>query len=133
MKMTNPARSRFFSLGASISRLTWASDSSPDIARIEWPKAIIMPNTPRVRASGKFLSHPSESSVKRNSRGGRCAPRTNIVIPHHTIITTAITVVICMIRIALPLDSSIPRMFCRQKYSVTMIANSAEARSGWSA
>ena len=75
IKMTMPARRRFLSLGASISRLICASDSSPDIARIEWPKAIRIPKVPIVRAPGKCLSHPSESAVNFNSNGGRCAPR----------------------------------------------------------
>jgi hypothetical protein len=71
MKMTSPVRRRFLSLGASISRLICASDSSPDIARIEWPNAIIIPIAPIVRAPGRCLNHPSDASVNFNSNGGR--------------------------------------------------------------
>ena len=46
--------------------------------------------------------------------------------------STAITVVTCMIRIALPLDSSMPRMFWRQKYAVTAMAKKAAVKSGGS-
>ena len=52
-KMIKPVRSRFLSLGASISRLICASDSSPDIARIEWPKAITIPSAPNACAEGR--------------------------------------------------------------------------------
>ena len=59
--MTNPARRRFLSLGASISRLTWARDSSPLMARSVWPKAMRMPSAPMIR--GKFSSQPLEDSL----------------------------------------------------------------------
>ena len=41
-----PTFLKFGSFGDSTSRYTWASVSSPLIARIEWPKAITMPTTP---------------------------------------------------------------------------------------
>ena len=42
-------------------------------------------------------------------------PFSRIVIGHHTTRIATITVVICMIRSALPLDSCTPLMFCHQK------------------
>src|SRR5262249_34488177 len=44
--MTRPALIRFLCLGCSNSLLTWASDSSPLIARTEWPNAIRIPIRP---------------------------------------------------------------------------------------
>ncbi len=43
------------------------------------------------------------------------ANRDRDAAPYDHIMITAITVVICMIRIALPLDSSMPKIFWRQK------------------
>jgi hypothetical protein len=60
-------------------------------------------------------SHPCASPLRWMSSGGSVAPRTHRVTPHHTSIVTTITLVTPMIFIALSLDSSIPRMFCRQK------------------
>ena len=42
-----------------------------------------------------------------------------MVTRHQTIRITTITVVICMMRSAFSLDSWMPMMFLRQKYSVT--------------
>ena len=50
-----------------------------------------------------------------HGNGGRCAPRTHIVYVHQTISSTTITVVICMMRSALWLDSGMPLMFSHQK------------------
>ncbi len=85
------------------------------MARIEWPNAIRMPSAPIFFSHPVPPSQPSASSLNRSSNGGSVAPRCQSVSPHQVIITTTITVVTAMIFIALSLDSSIPRTFCRQK------------------
>ena len=92
----------------------------------EWPNAMMMATTGMV---GHIvpLNHPSPSSL--NSRlegtgaGGICAgPRTSSVSPHQTRKITTMTVVTCMMRRALPLDSWRPLMLLHQKYTVTRTA-----------
>ena len=79
MAMTIAARFRFFSLGCSISRLTCARLSSPLMARMEWPKAMMIPNRPRI-GKPEFFRNPSASGLKFRfdgvGGGGRCTPRT---------------------------------------------------------
>ncbi len=114
------------SLGASISRFTWASDSSPLMASRLWPKATRMPIAPTSR--GRCSSHPADDClvgsrlvwVKTGCHDGTCTPawcRASVrkLQPR---ISTPMTVVSCMIRRALSLDSWTPMMFSRQKYSV---------------
>jgi hypothetical protein len=55
--------------------------------------------------------------------GGRCAPLTSSVYPHHPISTRIINVVSCMIQSAFSLDSVIPLIFSHQKYRVATMAN----------
>src|SRR5215472_15342280 len=62
--MISAARFRFRSLGLAISRFTWARDSSPLIAKTEWPKAIRMPNMPKLFARSVCFRKPSASSLK---------------------------------------------------------------------
>ena len=100
---------KFFSFGYAISRYTCASVSNPLIASNEWPKAttniaelMLGQNVP--------WSHPSECSFSVRFAwvgigGSGAPPRTTNVITDHTIKITTITVVICMIRNAWPLDS----------------------------
>ena len=70
------------------------------------------------------LSQPSDSSVKWmlegvGSGGKGAPPRMTRVRGHQIRRITTITVVICMIRSALVLDSGTPLMFDHQKYTVT--------------
>ena len=65
-------------------------------------------------------NQPSASSLNWRfdgmGAGGICAgPRINSVIGHQIRKITTITVVICMMRSALPLDSCMPLMFSHQK------------------
>ena len=75
------------------------------------------------------FNQPTASSEKFMLRGsgagGSCPPRWRTVKKHHTINTTTITVVTFMIRSASSLDSWIPRVLRRQKYSVTTMATAA--------
>src|SRR5579871_2657762 len=52
-------------------------------------------------------------------------PRRMIVSGHQMRNANTMMVVICMMRSALPLDSWMPLMFIRQKYSVTIAAKKA--------
>ena len=106
---------RFGTFGWAISRFTCASDSSPLMARIEWPKAMRIPRAPICFSHPVPPSQPSASSLKWSSKGGSVAPRIHSVTQHQVTITTTITVVTPMIFIALSLDSSMPRMFWCQK------------------
>ncbi len=55
--------------------------------------------------------------------GGDCAAPCNRMVKGHQIRNNAtITVVICMMRRALPLDSWIPLTLFHQKYAVTIVA-----------
>src|SRR5215510_12810087 len=81
------------------------------------------------------LNQPSPSSLKcrlAGVGGGRiCAgPRFTSVMPHQTRKITIITVVTCMMRKALELDSCRPLMLDHQKYTVTMTAKNTAKWSG---
>ena len=76
------------------------------------------------------LNQPSDSSANCRLRGSGAGgnvicPRRMIVSGHQINSATTITVVICMMRSALPLDSCMPLMFCHQKYTVTTTAKNA--------
>src|SRR5262249_51145420 len=80
------------------------------------------------------LSQPSASSEKwilrgRGAGGSWIFGARSSVIGHQIRKITTMTVVICTIRSALPLDSWIPLMLLHQKYTVTAIANSAAKTS----
>src|SRR5436190_10731066 len=81
------------------------------------------------------LNQPSPSSLKCKfagvGGGGTCAgPRTASVMPHQTRKITTITVVICIMRSALPLDSCRPLMLYHQKYKVTAMAKNTAKELG---
>src|SRR5271169_3827772 len=71
MKISKPARSRFFSLGWAISRLTCARLSSPLMASSEWPRPIRMAMKVMEGATVP-LSQPSASGLNLmfSGRGG---------------------------------------------------------------
>ncbi len=82
------------------------------------------PNPTSSMMSGIFCaqvpsSHPSDSRLwcmsAGDGSGGSCAPVLKIVIKHHTMSITTMTVVIFMICRARSLDSWIPWMFFHQK------------------
>jgi hypothetical protein len=79
-------------------------------------------------------SQPCASSEKfrfaGTGAGGKCPqpPRMNNVSGAQIKMIPTITVVTCMIRSALPLDSCTPLRFSYQKYSVIKIANPAAKR-----
>src|SRR5258708_1941306 len=62
--MTTAARFRFLSFGLASSRFTWAKDSLPLMASTECPKAIRIPNMPRVLEKFVPFRKPSASSLK---------------------------------------------------------------------
>ncbi len=102
---------RFISLGCSISRLIWASDSSPLMASTEWPNPtsiMIERNLLRPRAQQPSQSFLIAGMSAGEGSGGSCAPVLTIVIRHQTISITTITVVIFMICSARSLDSWMP-------------------------
>ena len=69
---------------------------------------------------------PVKCRLARIGAGGICAvPRIRIVSGHQIRKATTITVVICIIRSALPLDSCIPLMLAHQKYAVARIPKNA--------
>src|SRR5579863_1171334 len=101
------------------------------MARSEWPNAIKIPSAPRIR--GKCSNQPDDGdlvgsrleSVKIGFRGGTWIDPCGIiqrVNPLQAKISNPMTVVNCMIRSALSLDSCMPMMLARQKYSVMPIA-----------
>ena len=62
--------------------------------------------------------------------GGNCVRWLSSMVSGHQINRIAtITVVICMMRSALPLDSCTPLMFSHQKYNVIKTATPAENKS----
>src|SRR6476661_1908504 len=76
------------------------------------------------------LNHPRDSLVSTRwlgtGEGGSChLPCSKIVSGHQIKNATTITVVICMIRRAAELDSWMPLMLLRQKYSVTITPKKA--------
>ena len=77
-----------------------------------------MPNKPKDLAISVFLRKPSASLLKCRfdgmGNGGRGAPVLATVMMDHVSKITTITVVICITRRALSLDSSMPMMFCHQ-------------------
>src|SRR5204862_4952499 len=80
-------------------------------------------------------SHPQESLGRCRfagvGRGGSCAdPRSSSVRGHQMSRITTITVVICMIRRALPLDSGTPLILLHQKYAVTAMLKNTENQFG---
>src|SRR5438309_10035724 len=121
-KMTSPARSRFLSFGDSISRLTCARDSSPDIASTECPNPTRTMMTVRWENHVPF-NHPKVALLRvmwaGMGEGGRWKLMRLRVNRHHPIRMTTITVVIFMMVRAFSLDSRMPWMFCDQKYNVT--------------
>ena len=124
-------------MGASISRFTCASDSSPLMASRLWPNAISTPSPPRM--AGKCSSHPLLGSlsglvlvlVNTGCSCGRCIGVcfTTSVIPLQARISTPITVVSCMIRSAFSLLSWTPTRLACQKYSVMPIAITTDSPS----
>ena len=93
------------------------------MARIEWPNATIS-TTKEICAQKVPLSHPSDSLVRWMlegvGRGGKgtfpCrTPFITRVSGHQIRRITTMTVVICMMRRALSLDSGTPLMFDHQK------------------
>src|SRR5581483_4306296 len=110
---------KFLSLGYAISRYTWASVSNPLMARIEWPNATIK-TTKEIWVQKVPPSQPVDSFARWMfdgvGGGGRGAPpRRTSVSGHQIRRITTITVVICMMRRALVLDSGTPLMFDHQK------------------
>src|SRR6266446_2444123 len=80
-------------------------------------------------------SHPSasgpQSILDGVGGGGICAgPRVSRVIEHHMRNITTMTVVICMMRSALALDSLMPFVLLHQKYAITIRAKPAANRFG---
>src|SRR5579884_3142796 len=80
-------------------------------------------------------NQPSASLLKcrlwgRGDGGYWAGPRSSSVSGHQIRKITTITVVICMIRSALPLDSCMPLMLSHQKYKVTRMAKPAENALG---
>src|SRR5277367_3793001 len=95
----------------------------------EWPKAMIKAMN---GMAGKMVprNQPSDSLVNRRLRGSGAGgkviwPRIKMVNGHQINNATTMTVVICIMRSALPLDSCMPLVFCHQKYTVTMTAKKA--------
>ena len=88
MKITKPARSRFFNFGCAISRYTCASVSNPLMASSEWPRPIMMAIAVMDGASVPF-SQPSASRPKcmfpRVRQRHRLAPFFSTVTRHQTI------------------------------------------------
>src|SRR5882724_2649228 len=110
---------RFFILGEAISRYTCARVSNPLIDSSECPKAMMI-TTIGICIQNVPLSQPC--ALSENTRleglgaGGRCQPLvSSSVIGHQMSRMPTMTVVICMMRSALPLDSCTPLMFCHQK------------------
>src|SRR5580698_8450096 len=96
----------------------------------ECPKAMIKAIA---GMAGKIvpLNQPRDSLVNCRLRGtgagGKVTwPRSRMVRGHQINNATTITVVICIMRSALPLDSWMPLVFIHQKYTVTMTAKNAE-------
>src|SRR5437764_2131737 len=95
------------------------------MASNEWPSATSI-TTNEICAKGVPYSQPHESRVRCRfdgvGGGGSWAfPRTSRVSGHQISKMTTITVVICMIRRALLLDSGTPLILLHQKYTVTAI------------
>src|SRR5947209_18273769 len=104
-----PVFFRFRSLGAAISRYTCARVSNPLIESSECPKAMMIAIAGMVGQTVP-VSHPVELWLKTklcgSGAGGRFHwPRSRSVNGHHTSSAITITVVICMMRNAAPLDS----------------------------
>src|ERR1700733_15365741 len=92
----------------------------------EWPNAIMMAAIGMVGHTVP-LNHPNPSVLnsmfRANGAGGDCAAPCNRMVKGHQIRNNAtITVVICMMRRALPLDSWMPLTLFHQKYAVTIVA-----------
>src|SRR5271154_3420004 len=111
---------RFLSFGYAISRYTWASVSNPLIESSECPKAIIIATigiwSQKVPAN-QPLASAAKVMFEAMGAGGRNPQRSfrKMVSGHQISSITTITVVICMIRSALPLDSWTPLIFAHQK------------------
>src|SRR5258707_11506382 len=89
----------------------------------EWPKAMMMA-TIGIVGQNVPLNQPRDSEVSARwlgaGEGGSCHLLWSKIVSGHQITkATTITVVICMMRSAAELDSWMPRILLRQKYSVT--------------
>src|SRR3954454_7077976 len=134
MQTMFPAIFRFFSFGYPISRYTCASVSNPLIESSACPNAIRIP-TEAIFGQKVPFSQPSASllNVRFSIVGGGgnvTLPRTSIVIGHQIRKATTITVVICIIRSALLLDSWMPLTLLHQKYTVTSRPKNTENMFG---
>src|ERR1700676_3511291 len=110
---------RFFILGYATSRYTCARVSNPLIASREWPIDTRI-TTNDMRAQKVPLSQPKDSLVRCRfegvgSGGNLAPPRIISVIGAQNSKITTMTVVICMIRKALWLDSGTPLVLLYQK------------------
>src|ERR1035437_8231548 len=95
----------------------------------EWPNAMITAMAP-IRGQMVPLNQPSDSVLNWRLRGSGAGGSLTLgassrVMGHQIRKATTITVVICMMRRALPLDSWMPLMLLHQKYIVTATANTA--------
>src|SRR4051794_17696592 len=104
------------------------------MASNEWPNATNMTTRERCAQNVPY-SQPSESRVRcrfaGTGAGGSVAlPRNSSVSGHQISRITTITVVICMIRNALLLDSGTPLMLPHQKYTVTATLKNTENKLG---
>src|SRR5689334_12574952 len=125
---------RFLSLGCASSRYTCANVSKPLMASSEWPNATI-----RITKGSCVInvpsSQPQDSFVRCRLEGvgggGSWAPPlVSSVRGHHIRRITTITVVICIMRRALPLDSGTPLILPHQKYAVTATLKKTENAFG---
>src|SRR5689334_21487423 len=81
------------------------------------------------------FNHPHDSAVRCRfdgvGGGGSCAPPLRASVKgHQTSKTTTMTVVICIMRRAFPLDSGTPLILLHQKYTVTALAKNTENQFG---
>src|ERR1700693_1274602 len=110
---------RFFNLGDAISRYTCASVSHPLMDSRECPKAMMIATIGNC-SQNVPLSQPWASSENMRLEGTGAGGSLHLfwsamLMGHQISRMTTITVVICMIRNALPLDSWTPLMFIHQK------------------